>query len=284
MTLFEKLIWQPSDVNLFRKVRKLKGSNWSTAFEEIVMLRRRLLTLQNWRCVYCQSPIARDETGYRELDHILPKARTKNCTLVKGRSNDEINRRHTFGYSEFTFEPKNLVAACKRCNTQKGSFDPLRDRTKSFVRYPKEQHFLWVHPHRHRYSQHIKLDCDTWTYTKLTEQGDFVIRICKLDDSKTIEDIYKTRAMAEIAHAGSFIASFRRLASSVASKTVSIRHAARALEEKFGIDFKEAEDLLKLHIAVEKDGDVDDMVKATRALAAANSRLRTLPKIARNTP
>jgi len=281
VSLFKKLLWEPSDKKLLNKIRSLKGSDWSTASVEIVEFRKRLLTLQNWRCVYCQSPIERDETGYRELDHILPKAATKNCTHTKAKSNNEKDRRHTFGYSGFTFEPRNLAAACKRCNNFKGSFDPLVDRTKTPIRYPKEPHFLWVHAHEHFYEEHIKLDCDTWTYTHLTEQGDYVIRTCKLNKIAVIESACKTRAIAKIAHSGNFIGAFRSVTSAVSSKTMSIKHAANALNQQFGADIAEMRNLMKLHINVEKRGDLDDMAAAAKELAMVNIRIKSLAKSAK---
>ncbi|WP_157381509.1 hypothetical protein [Methylophilus sp. 5] len=127
-----------------------------------------------------------DENGIRELDHILPKNPSKTRTQNKRVSSAYKDRRHTNGYSAFTYEPLNLVITCKQCNTYKGLFDPLRNRHLPIQSYPiSADAFDSIHPHFHRYSQHINI-FQGWIYEGVTSQGKFLIGCCKLDEAEVL--------------------------------------------------------------------------------------------------
>ncbi|MFM0389310.1 hypothetical protein [Paraburkholderia dipogonis] len=130
------------------------------------------------------------------MDHILPKSQSPSKGFdADVASNGTFDvRRHTTGYPAFTFEPENLAIACKRCNSHKGTFDPLMNRAAVPAKYPKKSSsFLWVHPFYDRYENHIDIQ-DGGIYVKKnnSEKGNTVIKACGLDKSEEL-----TKRLAE---------------------------------------------------------------------------------------
>ena len=226
----------------------------------------RLFELQNWRCVYCQSKILGDENGFRELDHILPKGRSPRCKNTKARSDDIENRRHTLGYPRFTFEPKNLVIACKECNVQKGSYDPLRHRGHKPGKYPKSAEMLWLYPHEDTYSEHIKLDLATWTYTKITDKGERVIVELKFDQEDILEQKYKLRMRALAAQASDFVDVVSTFAQEIKNQNASIVHAVPELVRRYKITQNIASSLLSVKIKSLETNVLNDVEAAHKAI------------------
>lgn len=153
------------------------------------LLRKELMDAQKGRCGYCRRPI-KNETGHCEIDHILPKAQSKETK--KSTSNLRSDRRQTRGYPEFTFNLWNLLLTCKKCNTNKGSYDCRRDRSlppasaKVYNLDPCE--FEWVHPYLHKYSEHINIKGNiVYEAVNCSPNGEAVIQECKLDEISAAE-------------------------------------------------------------------------------------------------
>ncbi|MFK8399137.1 HNH endonuclease [Pseudomonas sp. BGr12] len=261
MLLFESLAFADTDQQLLDSVRAHRGKAWSSN-RDIKKLRVRLLTLQNYRCAYCQSHIELDELGHRELDHILPKSPTKECTEQKGRSNSFNDRRHTFGYSQFTFEPYNLIIACKPCNSSKGSFDPLLDRTPTapLADYPHPDGLLWFYPYKHSYSDHIERS-EHWLYSEITPQGEAVIKACGLDKAEVLASRFANRAMIRAKHAGDLRTAVTSLASDVRIGKYSFDHASAALVDTLKTSIDHAVAMLNLQLEVLEGAGFEVMVK-----------------------
>jgi hypothetical protein len=269
--LFETMNCVARDNALFDEVRKYKGKNWGAHLKYIVSLRSRYLELQLYRCVYCQAPIDADANGFRELEHILPKSSAGNSTNAG--SNDFKNRRSTNGYADFTFEPLNLCLSCKVCNTKKGTFDPLLDRTVALAAYPARGSFCWFHPHYERYSDHIKVSPD-FIFTEVTSNGGTVIDICGLADPESLAQRFTSRAEAAVVRNSG--ASLKKLANALATDIVQQKYglaqAVAKLVEKKKMEAATAMALLKLWCDyVESDCDVNLLAKATHATAVVTS-------------
>ncbi|WP_321956330.1 hypothetical protein [Paraburkholderia bannensis] len=84
------------------------------------------------------------------------------------------------------YEPENLVIACKLCNSSKGSFDSLAERSVTPVDYPdRSDAFEWVHPYFDLYDQHIRLVAGhLYAAVRGSTKGKAVIRACGLDDAE----------------------------------------------------------------------------------------------------
>src|SRR5258707_6942519 len=121
------------DKVILNSLRKITKPIWDSSLAEVIAYRDAILAAQQHTCAYCQRPIFRNELGFRELDHILPKSQrpSDGLDINKARSNDKKLRRHTQGYHDFRYVPENLVIACKRCNSFKGSYDALTDRQQT---------------------------------------------------------------------------------------------------------------------------------------------------------
>lgn len=246
MSRFSTIKFKRSDRALLEEVRALAGKEWSTGLDPIKRLRTRLRELQNHRCCYCQAPIEADEAGFRELEHILPKAKSRNCTMASGTSNHQAKRRSTLGYQEFAFEPSNLAMSCKQCNNYKGMHDPLKDRTaaRPLKAFPKAGELIWYHPHTEPYEKHITID-DDFGFTGETEGGRAIIRECKLLDPEVLDRKFQERARVRAAQASSFRQTVDALASGVELKTFSKSHAIQALASKHPIAATEARDIIE---------------------------------------
>lgn len=244
MSRFSTIKFTRSDSALLKEVRALTGT-WSTDLVAIALLRKRLRELQNHRCVYCQAPIEADESGYRELEHILPKNKSNGCTYENGTSNDDKKRRSTLGYPEFTFEPLNLAISCKQCNNYKGMHDPLRDRTqcRPLGKFPSAQNLIWFHPHTENYSKHITID-DDFGFTGETPGGRAIIKECRLSDPEVIDRKFQERARVRAAQADSFRKKVDALASGIELKHFSKTHAVQSLAYGCTISINDARDII----------------------------------------
>jgi 5-methylcytosine-specific restriction endonuclease McrA len=179
-----------------RRVRNNSGRSWRSDADGVADLVKWLMRSQNYRCAYCQRLIPRNELGLRELDHVLPKAASDPCSSAKAREDDDECRTHTFGYPQFTYEPLNLVVACKLCNARKRSYDPLRMREFPPLLLPQSaQDYAWVHPYFHRYTDHINVSPE-WLYREVTWEGRQVINVCKLNQAETLASHHLAEALA----------------------------------------------------------------------------------------
>ncbi|MEE4069273.1 hypothetical protein [Pseudomonas viridiflava] len=266
--MFESIDLSDDDDALLEAVRSHRGKAWS-AKSEVVEYRKRLLDLQNYRCAYCQGIIDLDEVGHRELDHIFPKSTTKDCTVDKGRSNDDKHRQHTFGYPQFTFEPLNLIVTCKICNAFKKSHDPLLDRSLGYESdaYPALGSILWFYPYSHRYSDHISRT-ENWTYKQLSRQGEAVIRVCKLDKAEVLASRFAIRALIQAKRSKNARAAFTSLAAHVHDEVCSMEQAVDALSGTLDISAEICEKLIELWLCYLRGGGVRHVEKFESILAA----------------
>lgn len=266
--MFETITLTDEDEPLLASIRAYSGNVWSTP-HELKAYRSRLLKLQNYRCAYCQLAIEADEVGHRELDHILPKLGTKNCTDENGRSNEYARRQHTYGYSQFTYEPLNMVVICKICNSYKKSFDPLRDRTNVYTSdtYPDPAAIQWFYPYTQRYSGHISRS-ENWTYTQRSPEGDYVIRVCRLDQAEGLSSRAAVRALIKARQAGSLRDAVMDLAGDVRAQRCSFDHAVSAVELAVDIDRPVANELIRLWVEFRAKGTMLLAEKAEALLVA----------------
>lgn len=126
-------------------------------------LHRSLRSRQKDLCCYCRRALRFDK-GPVEIEHIVDK----------GSNNAE--------YGAYTFTIKNLALSCKDCNNNKGVKAVLRSAIPQPADYPRSaKQFLWVHPHMHRYSDHLTIHRG-WVYEACNQspEGQAVITKCKL--------------------------------------------------------------------------------------------------------
>ncbi|PMZ96103.1 MULTISPECIES: HNH endonuclease [unclassified Pseudomonas] len=269
MTWFDTIIFTVNDNALLAPIRLHQGNDWKIT-EAVRDYRARLLELQNYRCAYCQNVIEQDMVGHRELDHILPKSPSKKCEQPKGSSNVFEDRQHTFGYPQFTYEPYNLIVTCKICNSYKKNFDPLRNRSSGWTSgsYPSQADLLWFYPYSERYSDHIELS-DKWLYSKRTDEGDAVIRTCKLDQVESLTQRYSARALIRARQTNDLKTAVMHMATTVELNMLSADSAKQALVLAFDIAEQLANELLALfrQVASQKNG-VPALAKAEMLLAS----------------
>jgi hypothetical protein len=78
---------------------------------------------------------------------------------------------------DFMFEPLNLAAACKDCNTAKRVFQVLANPRRRT--YPKESdRFVIVHPHFDTYDEHLRFK--DYVFSPLTTKGLQTMVACNL--------------------------------------------------------------------------------------------------------
>lgn len=148
------------------------GYNWTHSnFDWLkIMLQRKLRLRQQDRCCYCRRALVFDK-GHVELDHIIDKGSNKGQ------------------YERFTFEIRNLALACKDCNNNKGTKAVLSTALSVAAEYPKKTTaYVWVHPHIHKYSDHIIIH-QGWVYEAKngSAEGHAVITKCMLHKLKDKE-------------------------------------------------------------------------------------------------
>lgn len=182
-------------------VEKIKSKKWNSELKAIIKYRTALLAAQNYRCAYCNHKIERDIVGYRELDHILPKSQcpSEGFDDATASSTNEKDRRHTRGYHDFRYTPKNLVVTCKRCNSYKGTYDPLANRVAPApTAYPSNTgDYEWVHPHIDDYDKFIEIKEGLLYEAKNgSKKGAAVIKACGLDKSDEITKAIVTECLA----------------------------------------------------------------------------------------
>lgn len=266
--MFETILSSELDESLLAAVRQHKGKVWSSNFD-VTKYRSELLKLQSYRCAYCQILIDADEVGFREIDHIFPKAGTLHCAEYRGRSNAFEDRIHTFGYPQYTYEPLNLIVVCKFCNSYKKSFDPLVDRSILLTEeYPSHESILWFYPYSHRYSQHIERT-GNWTYKQLSPQGEAVIRICRLDQASALESRFTARAYIKVRQAGSFRAAIMGLAVQIMNEAFSEDHATQALSQALGFGVEVCQTLLSFCLSYLKEGVITYLERIEELLVVA---------------
>lgn len=175
--------------SIIANVKALTHPDWKSSCDEIVAYRGALLNAQKHRCAYCDRRIVRNEVGHREVDHILPKSQRpkKKFDHIKAANNQLKTRRTTRGYPAFQYTPENLVVACKRCNSYKGSYDGLANRATAPAVYPSNSaDFEWVHPHLDVYGHHIALIEGLYTVVNNSPKGAAVLHACGLMQGEEI--------------------------------------------------------------------------------------------------
>ena len=271
-----QLRWTKADIKLISSVRNLKlvHAEWKTDIQEIISYRARLLELQNSRCAYCLGPIESNANGHLELDHILPKL-ARGTDPKKMVSNLFDDRWVTKGYANFTYEPKNLVIACRACNTAKGTFDPLKERAVDITKYPTgatvNKLITWYHPHFHEYARHIERTPE-WTFLKCSDEGDFTIRACKLDILAELDKRFRARAVANMNHSPTVKDALYAIVSSIRSQRYGVEQAIFALQESCQLSRSEAKQLLECWINHVTSNDSIFFNKAIEALRTYPSR------------
>lgn len=232
-----------------RAVVEANSGAWSVVAPGVAAYRDWLLERQHHRCVYCQGLIFNIQVGHCEIDHILPKEPSAYYRFRRNRdrsrSDNFDDRRHTQGYSSFTFRTVNLAVTCKMCNSSKGSFDPRNSRNALLNGLPGQPgDYTWVHPHLHRYSEHISIDQD-WVYRGKTDEGDAMIWTCKLD---TAEVVARRRTAETLAAQSESVEEFFILYGPMAASEG--RHKGVAVfSARFNLDNVTAERLCDLCIA-----------------------------------
>ncbi|WP_333997305.1 HNH endonuclease [Burkholderia cepacia] len=229
------LIIKLIDEHVVEQFRKLCITEWDSSRAEVIAYREKLLVAQNWKCAYCRRPIYRDELGFRELDHVLPKSQSpskaEDFDLNKARSNNRKDRRHTLGFADFMYIPENLVIACKRCNSHKGSYDGLADRTLRPIDYPSSSDdFEWINPHFDVPDGFLEiLPGFIYTATNDSEKGKAVIHACGLDKSEGLS----ARALDHIVVSQETLTK-SLLAAILSPENFTNRDIAIKLDEKYG--------------------------------------------------
>ena len=87
---------------------------------------------QNYTCVYCNRLIATANKALWDAEHVICR--------------DSVPR--------FMFTPQNLAISCRDCNVLKGQKEVRTTKRKKFPNESK--HYLIVHPHFDKYSDHIR--------------------------------------------------------------------------------------------------------------------------------
>lgn len=262
--------WEEADAVLLGKVRALQTTHkkWSTAHQEIIDFRERLLIIQNYRCAYCQGTIESTANGYVELDHVLPKAPNGNKADRMDSDNFE-DRLVTRGYAQFMYEPLNLVITCRACNSAKNSFDPLSNRKKLIDNYPSEENatrdIQWYHPHFHEYEKHITRTPE-WTFVEESPQGDFTIRACKLHIPEQLNKRFQARAAASLVHSPNIRIAIIALATSIVQKRYGIEQGVHALVQRCQLTNLEARELIDAWMNHVQSDSPEVYLKANQAL------------------
>ncbi len=153
------------------------GKEWDDEEESIKRFKRDIYSkLQdNIYCPYCRRRLRRNRED--QIDHIIYKA----------------------DYKNFTFQPKNLVLACKRCNNKKLSQNVLNDEYQEAVKtlqwreYPYDKkYYKIIHPYLDKYSEHIKLENDIFYMVhNNSSKGLNTIKMMKLNKFDFIEERVK---------------------------------------------------------------------------------------------
>ncbi|MEK3977898.1 HNH endonuclease signature motif containing protein [Psychrobacillus sp. FSL K6-2836] len=129
---------------------------------------------QNIYCPYCMRRLNRKKKD--EIDHII----------------------HKSDYEHFTFQPKNLVIACNRCNNNKLAKNVLEDlyieefKNKSWKEYPDSGGiFKIVHPYYDIYKHHINLNEIFYSVHNDSDKGKNTIEMMNLYGFDLLEEKVK---------------------------------------------------------------------------------------------
>ncbi len=132
-------------------------------------IRQHLSTVdeQGKRCFYCNKKMSRDD-GANHIEHILDKSQ----------------------YPQFTYEPRNLILACKGCNFSKKTDDVSPTIDFNVQDYPfNSNSFIIVHPYLDEYTNHIEVIEELFFLPfENSDKGKATIRICKLDRFSLLEE------------------------------------------------------------------------------------------------
>lgn len=112
---------------------------------------------QNFTCCYCHQKIKVDHNATWDIEHIIPRSLKPT----------------------FMFEPQNLCISCKDCNVSKHATNVLKNQ--NLKKFPtKADQYLIVHPHFHKYEEHIEIVVEGDLYRPLSDEGQFTIITCGL--------------------------------------------------------------------------------------------------------
>ena len=115
---------------------------WDSEDKDIKDFKNRLYKdlKKNLVCPYCLRELSRKKED--QLEHIILKS----------------------DYTNFTFQPWNIIIACKRCNNKKLISNVLKEehlahvKTLAWDAYPKDKkYFVIIHPYLDIYSEHIEV-------------------------------------------------------------------------------------------------------------------------------
>lgn len=181
-------------------------------------VKARLMIEQRAMCAYCRGDIE-DNEGHVEIDHIVP------ISIAP----------------QFAYHRVNLALTCRRCNARKRDHNPSRysaNRLVAMARYSRRATaYVWVHPHIHRYSDHI-LRSDGCIYSAVggSEGGLAVITVCRLSD---VREVLARRRAAAVRRARSSMDAV--LAAVGLSPDVDIATLAQELHATGTTDLSEAD-------------------------------------------
>ena len=99
-------------------------------------VKQHYLDEQGFRCAYCRMVKKERHGATWDVEHILPKSI----------------------FPQFLFEPENLAAACKECNSHKDACQVLASNSTNQKQYPTNKNaYLIMHPHYDKFSDHFEL-------------------------------------------------------------------------------------------------------------------------------
>ncbi len=149
------------------------GEQWDNATNQNIVDFKKNLNEKlekNRFCPYCRRHLESFKL-MRAVDHIIDKST----------------------YSQFTYQPKNLVLACRRCNGFKLNKNVLCENMQEEVKayeynqYPFESgEYKIVHPFIDRYDEHIDIEEDFFFIPK-DKKGEETIKLMKLDNFDLLE-------------------------------------------------------------------------------------------------
>lgn len=163
------------------------GFKWDSSDAKVLKRKLRWYLAETFerRCFYCQT-IINEGNILPEIDHIVNKA----------------NKR----FSNFSFQPKNLVWACRVCNTKKSTKQTLvvgkqalgkDDKPYDFDDYPfNSKDYQIVHPYLDKYEEHIVLeDGIFYKANNDSSKGKYTIEMCDLYRLSLAEDKIKEQLL-----------------------------------------------------------------------------------------
>ncbi|WP_231992278.1 hypothetical protein [Metapseudomonas furukawaii] len=132
--------------------------------------------------------------------------------------------------------------------------------------YPDYSEILWYHPHGENYDAHIEISQEH-LFTGITDKGDTVIRVCKLDQAETLTTRFTERAEVRISQATNLNSALSQLALDVVGMICGRQDALDALKNSFHIDNDSAELMLTEQIAYHATDNIEHLLKSRQLTA-----------------